>query len=131
MTWVAGRLPEVSEVPATGTATYVGHVVASIRSGNAEYLAAGNLSNFVNFGSRTGSATVTGLDGTNYSGPLQMVQNDPRFFNAGLSGNVGGRNLVMNGSFFRGTSSPVGEMGGNVQLQGTNYQGSGIFAARR
>jgi hypothetical protein len=129
-TWVAGRLPDQGEVPLTGTATYVGHVVASVRNQNAEYVAGGNLSNSINFGTRTGTATVTGLDGTNYSGSLS-AQSDPRFYNGALAGNVGGRNMFMFGNLYRGSASPVGEMGGQVTVSGTNYQASGIFAGRR
>lgn len=128
-TWVAGRPPEAVEVPNVGSATYVGHVVASVRNAGSEYVAGGNLSNTVNFASRTGTASVTGLDGTNYSGTLSFP-GDPRNFIGGLSGNVGGRSMAMVGSLFRGTASPVGEMGGNVMINGTNYQASGIFAGR-
>jgi hypothetical protein len=128
-TWVAGRLPEAVEVPATGSATYAGHVVASIRNAGSEYIAGGNLSNTVHFASRTGTASVTGLDGANYSGTLSFP-GDPRHFIGSLNGNVGGRSMAMLGSLFRGTASPVGEVGGNVMINGTNYQGSGIFAGR-
>ncbi len=134
MTWVAGRLPSAAEVPTSGTATYAGHVIASIRqvsSANIEYLSSGNLSNTIDFATRTGSASVTNLDGTNYTGAIQLSQSDPRFLGGGLTGNNGGRTLVMTGNLFRGINSPVGEMGGNVFLQGSGgYRGSGIFAGR-
>lgn len=38
--------------------------------------------------------------------------------------------MFMTGNLFRGTQSPVGEMGGNVLVGGPNYLGSGIFAGR-
>ena len=38
--------------------------------------------------------------------------------------------MVMTGNLFRGANSPVGEMGGNVFVSGSNYLGSGIFAGR-
>jgi hypothetical protein len=129
-TWVAGRMPEVTEVPASGTATYVGHVVASVRAGSNEYVAGGSMTNTVNFGNRSGTAQVSGLDGTNYSGALALNQGDPRFLAASLSGS-GGRSMTMVGNLFRGPSSGVGEMGGNVLMSGPNsYRGSGIFAGR-
>lgn len=130
MTWVAGRLPNISEVPTTGIATYDGHVVASVKNGPNEYVTAGNLTNTVNFGTRSGSVTVTGLDNTNYAGPVTISNSDPRNFVAGLQGNVGGRSLVLNGQFFRGVAGPVSEMGGGALLIGNNYIGSGIFAAK-
>ncbi len=101
-----------------------------MRNQNAEYVAGGNLVNTINFGSRTGVAQVTGLDGANYSGTLS-AQSDPRFYNGALAGSVGGRNMFMFGNLYRGSASPVGEMGGQVTVSGTNYQASGIFAGRR
>ncbi len=68
MTWVAGRMPSVSEVPSTGSATYTGHVVANVRNAGNEYVVGGNLSNTVNFATRTGTASVANFDGVNYSG---------------------------------------------------------------
>jgi len=129
MTWVAGRLPNMNEVPTTGTAIYDGHVIASIKNGSNEYVSAGNLTNTVNFGTRTGAVT-THLDGTNYSGTLAISPSDPRNFSAGLTGNVGNRNMTLNGQFFRGVAGPVAEMGGGVLVTGTSYLGSGIFAAK-
>jgi hypothetical protein len=131
LTWVAGRLPNANEVPASGTATYVGHVVANIRNVSTtttEYVTSGNLTNTINFATQTGSANVNGFDGVNYSGSLQLSNGDRRFFGGGLTG--AGRTMVMTGNLFRGVNSPVGEMGGNVFVSGTNYTGSGIFAGR-
>jgi hypothetical protein len=129
MTWVAGQLPEAGEVPKTGVATYTGHVVANVSNGGAQYIASGNLTNTVNFGSRSGTSQVTGFDGANYQGTLHLGS-DPRYIGAGLSSNVGNRNMVLTGSFFRGSQGPVGEMGGNATIIGRNYLGSGIFAGR-
>jgi hypothetical protein len=130
MTWVAGRPPNINEVPSTGHATYTGHVVASVLNNGAEYVTSGNLVNTINFGTRTGTGSVTGFDGTNYSGQLTLMNSDPRFFGGGLNGNNGNRSMIMVGNLFKGVSSPVGEMGGNVLISGTNYRGSGIFAGR-
>jgi hypothetical protein len=131
MTWVAGRRTTIAEVPTTGTATYDGHVIASIKNGNNEYVAASSMSNTVNFGTRSGTATVTNLDRTNYSGPLVISPSDPRNIGASLTSvGTAARSLTLAGQFFRGTSSPVGEMGGTAILSGTNYIGSGIFAAK-
>jgi hypothetical protein len=38
--------------------------------------------------------------------------------------------MVMVGNLLRGSASPVGEMGGVVAINGTNYIGGGIFAGR-
>jgi hypothetical protein len=130
MTWVAGQLPNINQVPTTGTATYDGMVVASIKHGSNQYVSGGNLTNAVNFGTRTMAVTVTGLDNTNYSGSGIISSTDPRNIAASLTGNTGGRTMVLNGSFFKGVASPVSEMGGNVAISGTSYLGSGIFAAK-
>jgi hypothetical protein len=129
MTWVAGQTPERVEVPTTGSATYNGHVVANVQNGSNQYIASGNLQNTINFGTRTGTAQVSNFDNTNYSGALILGPlNDPRYFTAGLSG--GNRTMLMNGGLFRGATSPVGEMGGNVLVGGPNYLASGIFAGK-
>jgi hypothetical protein len=130
MTWVAGQLPGINDVPKTGTATYDGMVVASIKNSGNQYLSGGNFTNTVNFGTQTGTVTVTNLDSTNYSGTVSFNPSDPRNFSGGLVGNLGGRTMALNGSFFKGVAGPVAEMGGNVSISGTSYIGAGIFAAK-
>lgn len=129
-TWVAGRMPSSADIPTTGIATYIGHTIASIRNGSSEYLAAGNFANTVNFGTRTGNVSVTGLDGANYAGTVNATQSAPGTFAGVLPGSIG-RTMIMAGSFYRSPTSPVGEMGGLVNIVGTNYLGSGIFAAAK
>jgi hypothetical protein len=129
MTWVAGQLPNKGEIPQSGTATYTGHVVANVSNNGAQYIASGNLTNTVNFGTRSGTAQVSGFDGATYRGLLGLDREDPRFLSA-ILGSTAGRAMFMNGSFFRGSQGPVGEMGGNVTVFGRNYLGSGIFVGR-
>lgn len=132
-TWVAGRpVGSVSDVPTTGTATYTGHVVANVNSAG---FVAGGFSNAVDFGRRTGAVSVTNLDSTNYSGTVNF-NTDPRNFGGTINStniNSDGRTMALQGSFFQGPNSPVGEMGGSVAISSTkdNYLGSGIFAASR
>jgi hypothetical protein len=126
MTWVAGQLPNVGEVPKVGTATYTGHVVANVNNAGAQYIASGSLTNIVNFNTGLGSSRVDGFDNRIYTGSLVLNRQDPRFLGAGLTS--GDRTMLMTGSFFRGSQGPVGEMGGNVLVGGRNYLGSGIFA---
>jgi hypothetical protein len=128
--WVAGRPSQAADIPATGTATYVGQVTAFVGTptGQTSNLAAGNFTNVVNFGTRSGAVSVTGLDSTNYSGAVVLQGNTVNFGGA-LAGDVGNRQMGLAGSFFRSPTNPVGEMGGTVVIQGTNYVGSGVFAA--
>jgi hypothetical protein len=127
--WVAGRPTTAGEVPLSGQATYAGHVAAAIQNAGSTYYAAGAFNNTVNFGTRTGQVSVTGLDGTNYTGQVSLLQGSTAFGGT-LAGNVGGRNMAVDGSFFRGVAGPVGEMGGSVSLSGPSYLGAGIFAAK-
>jgi hypothetical protein len=130
-TWVAGRMPTSADIPTSGTATYVGHAIASIRNGTSEYLAAGNFTNTVNFATRVGNVSIAGLDGTNYVGNVNATQSAPGTFAGLLTGNIGNRFGLVAGTFYRSPTSPVGEMGGLINLVGTNYLGSGTFAAAK
>lgn len=127
-TWVAGRpVGSIGDVPTTGVATYTGHVVANV---NTAGFVAGGFSNNVNFGTRTGAVSVTGLDDTNYSGNVNF-NTDPRNFGGTIAGD-NNRSMTLQGSFFQGPHSPVGEMGGRVAISGAGgYLGSGIFAATK
>jgi hypothetical protein len=137
MLWVAGvPLTSPSVLPTTGTATYTGHAIADISLGSRynTYLAAGAFMNVVNFGARSGTVEITGLDAANYIGTVSLTSGSARFSGT-LAGTTDGRLATLNGSFFQGgksNSTPAyGEMGGSITLSGPNYIGSGIFAARK
>ena len=124
--------------PLVGGIDVAGHVVASIANGpdNAaeaqypkQYIASGSFTDTVDFGTRTGRVRVGNLDGANYVGATYFGMNSTTFAGALVSGPTD-RGMVLEGSFFRGAASPIGEMGGNVSIVGVNYLGSGIFAAR-
>ena len=132
MFWVAGRLPaNASDVPATGSATYVGHAVANIQNGRQSYVSAAPFQNTVDFGARTGNVSINGLDGGIYAGQV-IFPGDPRYFAGYATASNVNRSMLLVGSFFQGRTSPVGEMGGALQITGaSNYGGAGIFIARR
>jgi hypothetical protein len=134
MLWVAGVPTTAGSIPQTGTATYTGHAIANISNNGAQYISAGTFSNTVNFGARTGSVSIGGLDGTNYAGTVNLTPSSTLFAGT-LSGSTGARAAALNGSFFQGgptnTTPGYGEMGGSINIAGTNYLGSGIFAARK
>ncbi len=136
--WVAGVPATAGSLPVTGTATYTGHAIASIAAPNSitSYLAAGAFSAIANFATRTGAVSITGLDGTNYTGTAMQKMASPTTFTGSLIGNNNGRTGTLAGSFFQGgptNSTPAyGEIGGSLILNGTGgYLGSGIFAARK
>jgi hypothetical protein len=135
--WVAGVPATAGTLPTTGTATYTGHAIANIANGTSglTYLAAGAFTGVANFGTQTGSITITGLDGTNYSGTATQVGQSVSFGGL-LTGSNGGRTAKIAGSFFQGGATNLtpayGEVGGSLILNGTgNYLGAGIFAARK
>jgi hypothetical protein len=131
MLWVAGVTPDIGTIPTTGSATYGGHVVANFSDGANQYMAAGNFSNTVNFGNKSGSVSIANLDNRSYAGTTSLGA-DPRFFTgsgATLSG--GPASFLLNGQFFRGSTGPAQEMGGNILFQGIGNGYLGIFAARR
>lgn len=128
-TWVFGDQTRNVEMPTTGTATYAGHAIASIKNGTAEYVAAGNFQNAVNFGTGQGAVTVSNLDGRTYTGTVAGGVGSPSFGGT-LNSSVPGSTMNVNGLFYRGLNSPAGEMGGTVAIGGTpGYVGAGIFAA--
>jgi hypothetical protein len=128
-TWVAGRPAQVSDIPSTGTASYVGHVIAQVGTMNGDpRQAVGNFSNAVDFGARTGNVAVIGLDNTNYRGTVALQPNATTFTGA-IAGDVGNRNMAVMGGFGRSSTNPIGEMAGAVTITGTNYVGGGSFAA--
>lgn len=132
MFWVAGRMPGSStDVPTVGSATYTGHAIANINNNGQSYVAAGQFQNTVNFATRVGNVSVNGLDSTNYSGQVNLVPTDPRYFGGSLSGvNNPSRSMTLVGSFFQGKTSPVGEMGGGLSISGYNYSGGGVFLGK-
>jgi hypothetical protein len=137
MLWVAGQRPSASDVPTSGSATYNGHIIANVLNGSNQYIDGANFRNVVNFGTQTGTVTVggpgigPGLDGSDYSGTVSFGP-DPRNFSGSLTGTVVGRTMTMLGSLFRGTGSPVGEMGGNINVTGPGgYLASGIFVGKQ
>jgi hypothetical protein len=135
--WVAGVPTTAGTLPVTGTATYTGHAIANIANPNniTSYLAAGAFSATANFATRTGAVTITGLDGTTYTGTAAQI-GQTATFNGSLTGNNFGRTAALTGSFFQGgptnTTPAYGEVGGSLTLSGTGgYLGSGIFAGRK
>lgn len=132
-TWVAGQTITSAEMPRTGSAAYSGHVIANIQNGGSNYIAAGNLSNTVNFGTGRGAAAVTGLDGRSYAGGLTVPSGNTGVFGnlpvtAGAPAGTGSLELI--GQFYRGAAGPAGEMAGGARIVGgPDYLGRGTFAA--
>lgn len=126
--WVAGRLSDPAEIPLTGTASYGGHIIGNFTDGGAQRQAAGNFSATVDFAAGSGTMAVPNLDGRAYSGSFSQYSNA---FGGSLTG-TGGADMNVVGMFFRGSASPVQDIGGNFSVTGPgNYLGGGIFAGSK
>jgi hypothetical protein len=130
-TWVAGRRPEKAEVPTTGAATYKGHLIGNVRDNGVSRLAGGHFTKNVNFATRA-IGTTARFDNARFAGTTHISSSDPRNFGGMLGSTThAGREMRMDGSFFRGKTNAVGEMGGNFRVNGgANYQAGGIFAGK-
>lgn len=129
-TWVAGLPSGASDIPTIGTASYTGHVIASIYNNGANYISAGNFTNNVNFATGVGAVVVPNLDGATYSGNVAFNTANRALFSGSVPGFAqSARTMALTGTFYQSATSPYGEMGGSVKLSGANYLGGGIFAA--
>ena len=132
--WVAGQLAAASQIGSSGSATYSGHAIANIYNNGAQYIAAGNFSNTVNFGTQTGTVSISNLDARNYTGTTTLTPGTANFTGT-LVGAVGSGGSLR-GSFY-GPGTPPAEMAGQFATPVVNggtasaYFGGGIFQAKR
>ena len=130
--FTVGLLPEIAAIPAAGTASYSGHAGATVHDGSATYAAVGGFLMDWNFGTRTGTAEVSNLDGRNYQAAgLTAPLANPRDFGGALNqvGGHGSASGTMAGSFFSDGSSPVVDAGGQFTVTDGGYMATGAFAA--
>uniref|UniRef100_UPI003BAC7892 FecR domain-containing protein n=1 Tax=Stappia sp. TaxID=1870903 RepID=UPI003BAC7892 len=143
-TWAAGDTPTFGQLPLAGSATYTGHAVGTVASGSpsnpSQYLAAGDFSMTYGFASRTGTASITGFDGRDFSGTVAQpggvsASATNRF--TGSLGQVGvptgtGASGTLNGSFVRGPQGPVqGVIGGfGLSDPTNNWSATGVVVGQ-
>ena len=127
-TWLAGT-PTVT-VPTTGTGTYNGAAVGTVFNAGATYLAAGAFNGTYNFGTQSGTLTVSNFDGKSFSTgttPVKLPLTGANYtFNVAQSGVAG----TIKGSFY---GLNAAETGGNFAFHttiGPTYLASGIFAGK-
>jgi hypothetical protein len=131
-TWVAGIPTSVTDINTlTGTAvigTYTGNALGSVVNNGASYLAAGGFTGTYNFGTQSGSVTLSNFDGHTFSAtgsaPLTGANYNFTVAQTGVAGKV-------NGTFYGAMAK---ETGGSFAVQSTlgpSYVASGIFAGRR
>ena len=130
--WVAGTptpLGNLNTLAAQGaTGTYTGAAIGSVYNNGASYLAAGGFSGIYNFGTKSGSVTISNFDGHSFtaggSAPLSGANYTFGIAQAGLAGSI-------NGTFY---GPMAAETGGNFAVHttaGPTYLASGIFAGKK
>jgi hypothetical protein len=130
--WVAGTpatsIGDISGLRATNFAgTYNGNLIGTVVNNGAQYLASGGLQATYQFGTQTGSFTVSNYDKLptftlNGTAPLNGSKYTFAFNKSGISGAV-------NGGFY---GPMAAETGGNFAFTtGPAYFTSGVFAAKR
>lgn len=133
-TFVAGTLPGLPDIPASGSASYSGHLVGPVTNRGDMYVAAGNFEKTWNFATRSGSVAISDFDGASYAGTLTSPGGrdfSGRF--ASTTASFSERSGDLAGSFFRAGSDPVGEVGGRFRVEDpvNGYGATGIFQAAR
>jgi hypothetical protein len=148
--WVFGYLTDTSTIPSTGSATFAGHAVASITdlrervsTSSAEgstYYKGSNFSGTVDFAARTGTVSISDLDGMAYTGAITSSSNSisGTLTTSSVSTGYGTNHTVsgtLSGSFY---GPAAAEMGGqfsassNVSVSGTSiYSVSGVFLGKQ
>ena len=133
-TFVAGILPRLLDIPASGSASYSGHLVGPVTNRDDMYLAAGTFDKTWNFATRSGNVTVSDFDGASFAGTLTSAAG--RDFSgrvASTTERFAGRGGDLTGSFFRAGSDPAGEVGGRFRIEdpANGYGATGIFQAAK
>ena len=135
-TFVVGLLPDIADIPTSGTASYSGHAAAAINDGTSTYAAVGGFTMNWNFATRTGQATISNLDGRTYTASnLAAPADNARDFHGTLTQTAGTdvanpASGPMDGSFFSDGSNPVRDTGGQFSVESTTgYRATGSFAA--
>ncbi|HWK45267.1 MAG TPA: hypothetical protein VNT30_11120 [Stellaceae bacterium] len=138
--WVAGPLPNTSDIPTSGTATYTGAAIGTVQTVGTiggvsntlgRYIAVGGLVGTYNFGTKSGTFNISNFDGANYTSAVSS--SNARDYAGTLTGT--GRTGTLSGSFYKSPSNPVAETGGQFTILnnsgGTTYQAVGVFTAKR
>lgn len=133
-TWIVGPASTAVDLPTTGIATYTGHAIAAMRTAGNEYVAASNMTNAVNFATRSIAASIPSLDGRAYTGTLSIPTNSAA--TVGTLTGTGGVSMSVMGQFYGSVAGAAPrELGGALTINGganvPNYGGAGIFATRR
>lgn len=130
--WIIGKQPENSAVPTSGTATYNGNAVGTVVNAGAQYIATGNLSAEMNFGTRTGKIEISGYDGRNdVFGAHVSFASGSNAVSTLTSTSMIGIATSVTGAFASNGTDPVKGIMGNFRAVDGTWSSSGIFAGSR
>ncbi len=124
-TWIAGQ-PTVT-MPTSGTGNFNGAAVGTVFNNGATYLAAGSFNNTYNFGSNTGTVSITNFDLQNFAG---TVSGSGSTYTGSLAGG-GNKTGAVVGQFYGPAAAETGGVFGLHSTSGAAYLASGIFAGAR
>jgi hypothetical protein len=135
--WTAGSVADLVQIPSSGSASYKGHMVASVLHNNALYMEHGDATFTVNFAASasSGTLTVTNFDGGGLTGTFSGIgsASPGHEFSGPLSG-TGRLSSVSGGhksSFYTdNTGNHVASIGGDIHangtVDGTDYEVGGV-----
>jgi hypothetical protein len=139
-TWVAGNVTSEVDLPDDGSASFSGHAVGNVArvidDVTHQYIAGGGFDMSWDFGTRTGTTTITNFDGFNVAGNIAATSlensSDPNQFGGGLVGDeIAGSDEItgsLNGSFVTGPLSSTQGVIGSFDLSGAGFEATGIVA---
>lgn len=139
-TWVAGELPSPSiNSSGFGTATFSGNAIGTVLANGVQYPAVGSFTNIYNFGTASGTVTISNFDGRNVTGSVNALLTDWRQYQGGQLSSASGplTNGSVTGAFYApapSTNIPLATGGNFLMADRTNaatWSASGILVGKR
>ncbi len=128
-TWVAGNMPDPSDLPTTGSAEYDGGAIGTVNNAGAQYAASGDMHMDWNFGTQTGDWNVSNFDGKTFgASDVTSLAETSTFSGAVDTGDATG---TMSGAFASNgadaSAAPAGVMGSFGVTDGGDWSATGTF----
>ncbi|MFN7125078.1 MAG: FecR domain-containing protein [Allorhizobium sp.] len=123
--WIIGKQPDNNLLPEDGTATYNGNAVGTVINGSAQYTATGRMSSTMDFGTRSGTVSVSNYDSKNFSADVDFDSGTATFSGDITSGVASGS---VTGAFASNGTDPVKGIMGNFTATDGTWSSTGIFA---
>lgn len=132
-TWATGDIPDVADLPTSGSGTFQGHAIGNVADstsgGVAQYVAVGDLAMTYDFGERSGVLSIDNFDDRSFSGAMTGASDANRFGGALSGSGLSGRAV---GSFTRNPTGGVAQgVLGTFNVGGGGYSAAGTFLGSR